>query len=81
MTPKTEIFGNINNVKVGDLVTWSRLSINFIGIVKQVYLENFGGRKIAFSSVFCFKNEKSYEVLCLNLSLMKKGEFHHKETN
>ena len=70
-----QTFGKINNFKVGDIVTWSSYDVKKAGIISDLYSSLVGGRNIAYASVFGFKEQKKYEILCVNLKILTKNEF------
>jgi hypothetical protein len=67
-------FGKIDNFKVGDIVFWSVYSDKKTGIVAELYSRRNGGRNIAYATVFCFKDRKKHNVLCVNLKILTKNE-------
>lgn len=66
-------FGKVGNFKVGDIVFWSFYSKKKTGIVSDLYTRENGGRNIAYATVFCFKDRKKHDVLCVNLKILTKN--------
>jgi hypothetical protein len=67
-------FGNLDNFSIGDVVLWSNLGKKMTGVVSGLKFIHEGGRSVAHADVFCFENEKKYDVLCLNLKIITKNE-------
>ena len=65
-------FGKKGKYKVGDLVIWSEIHRKMSGVVEKLYIANVGGRQVAYATIFEFKNQRKYEVLCINLKKMMK---------
>ena len=66
-------FGKISNFKAGDIVCWSNLDSKHSGIISDLFFTPIGVRKVAYAKIFCFEDEKSHEILCLNLKIVSEN--------
>jgi len=66
-------FGKISRFKAGDIVYWTNLGSRHTGVVSDLFFAPAGVRKVAFAKIFCFDDEKSHEILCLNLKIVSEN--------
>jgi len=67
-------FGKKEKFKVGDLVFWTKINEKMTGIVENLYSRPMGGRSVDFASVYEFSRQIKFEILCMNLKLLRKSD-------
>ena len=67
-------FGGLDKFESGDIVYWTKLGSRRTGLVAKTFKSLVGGREVSYASVFCFENQKNYDILCLNLKLLSSSD-------
>ena len=67
-------FGARYNFKPGDVVCWSDLRKKRTGLVSKIFEAQLGGREVSFASVFCFEDQRNYDMLYLSLKLLSSSD-------
>tara|TARA_R100001509_G_C4723371_1_gene167281 strand:+ start:170 stop:418 length:249 start_codon:yes stop_codon:yes gene_type:complete len=70
-----EKFGNFKDLKVGDLVFWTKLTRpKFTGVVSEINSVFMGGRNIQQASIFCFEDQKIHIIPTIVLKKLKRKD-------